>query len=317
MTARRLTLATLLTWPAGLLLVVANMEIDAVTPPVYVALAALYAAGVFSLLRTWDAHRDRTATVLVALAPGLFVSVGFAGPPTADEPGLMLLNTAALLIVALALLLAAIRIVVEHRASRYLGSVIPGVVLLVMGSTLYLANLVARVAVVLSGAAEQQGAVEDRAWVAFEYLRGLEGSPDFVTYLLVWLDLLQLAYLATTYVAFAAVARLLQGHGLIPERLGTGIRRGTHALSAILVLGVAAALLLPRDADLVPAWAAFVTSIPFMSTLPPFLLGVAMLRSRTAAAVPSDPLWPEPRRMVSRLGAGTPRTSTTVGDRPQ
>ena len=53
MTARSLTLATLLTWPAGLLLVVANMEVDAVTPPVYVALAALYAAGVFSLLRTW------------------------------------------------------------------------------------------------------------------------------------------------------------------------------------------------------------------------------------------------------------------------
>ena len=83
------------------------------------------------------------------------------------------------------------------------------------------------------------------------------------------------------------------------------------------MLGVAAALLLPRDADLVPAWAAFVTSIPFMSTLAPFLLGVAMLRSRKAAAVPSDPLWPEPRRMVSRLVAGAPRTSTTVGDRPQ
>ena len=295
MTARSLTLATLLTWPAGLLLVVANMEVDAVTPPVYVALAALYAAGVFSLLRTWDAHRDRATAVLVALAPGLFVSVGFAGPPTAEEPGLMLLNTAALMIVALALLLAAIQVVVEHRASPYIGAVIPAVVLLVMGSTLYLANLVARVAVVLSGAAEQQAAVEDHAWVAFEYLRGLEGSPDFMTYLLVWLDLLQLAYVATTYVAFAAIARLMQGHGLVPDRLGAGIRTGAKTLVAILVLGVAAALLLPRDADLVPAWAAFVTSIPFMSTLPPFVLGVAMLRSRTAAAVPSDPLWPARR----------------------
>ena len=60
-----------------------------------------------------------------------------------------------------------------------------------------------------------------------------------MTYLLVWLDLLQLAYLATTYVAFAAVARLLQGHGslIITERQPRDPPGHTDALSAILVLG--------------------------------------------------------------------------------
>jgi len=292
MSAPRLTLATLLTWPAGLLLVVANLEIGAVTPPVHAVLSVLYAAGVIALLRRWDAHRDRPATLLVAIAPALFVGVGFAGPPTAEEPGLMLLNTAALMVVALVLLLVAVRIVVDHRASPYVGAAVPALLLLVMGSTLYLANLVARVAVVLSGAAEQQAAVEDRAWVAFEYLRGLDGSPDFTVYLLVWLDLLQLAYLATTYVAFAAIALLLQRQGLVSHRSGTVVRGGAHALAAVLVIGVAAAAILPSDADLVPAWAAFVTSIPFMSTVAPFALGVALLRARTASAVPSKPIWP-------------------------
>lgn len=292
MSAQTLTVATLLIWPAGLLLVVANLEIDAVSTPVYVALAALYAAGVLALLRSWDAYRDRAAAALVVIAPALFVGVGFAGPPTADEPGLMLLNTAALMVVALTLLVGAIQIVVDRRASPYVAAVIPALVLFVMGSTLYLANLVARFAVVLSGGADQQAAVEDHAWVAFEYLRGLDGSPDFMAYLLVWFDLLQLGYVATAFVAFGAIARLLSRHGLVSDRSGAGIRRGAHALAAVLVLGVAAAMLLPRDADLVPAWVAFVTSIPFMSTVPAFALGVAMFRSRTTAAVPSQPLWP-------------------------
>ena len=283
MSARGLTLATLLTWPAGLMLVVATMEIDAMTAPVYVAVAGAYAACVLALLRRWDARRDRRATTLVVLAPALFVGVGFAGPPTADEPGLMLLNTAALLVVALALLVVAVQVVVDHRASPYVAAVVPALVVFVMGSTVYCANLVARVAVVLSGASEQQAAVENRAWVAFEYLRGLDGSPDSMAYLLVWFDLLQLAYVASSFVAFAAIARLLRH---------PGIRGGALGLAAVLVVGVVAAAALPREADLVPAWAAFVTSIPFMSTLPPFLLGVAMLRARTSAAVPPAPVWP-------------------------
>ena len=212
MTARRLTLATLLTWPAGLLLVVANMEVDAVTPPVYVALAALYAAEcsrcsgpgtptVTEQQRCWwrcagtlRVGRVRGATNCRragADAPQHCRPVDRRlGAPARRDPD-------------------------RHRA--------PGVALPRDGHSGSRAarhgqHPVSRqprgawpVVVLSRGRPDEQAAVEDHAWVAFEYLRGLEGSPDFVTYLLVWLDLLQLAYLATTYVAFAAVARLMKG----------------------------------------------------------------------------------------------------------
>lgn len=278
MSTRQRTIATLLTWPTGLLLVVANMELG-VPLPGAVAVSAVYAAVVIALLRSWR-HSDRSAVALVASAPGLFALVGFAGPPTADDPGLMQANTAALMILALVLLLVAIRIVVDLRTSPRLQVAVSGLVLFVMASTLYLANLLARVAVVLSGAADQQAAVEDRAWVAFEYLRGLDGSPDFMSYLLVWLDLLQLGYVAVTYVAFAGLARLLRGEGAISDLAGNGIARAAYTLASVLVLGAVAAMALPHEFDLVPAWAAFVTSIPFMTTILPFGLGLAVLRHR-------------------------------------
>lgn len=279
MSGRRRTFATLATWPVGLLLVVANMELG-VPAPAAVAVCAVYAAAVALVLRSWRPRQDRTAVALVASAPGLFALVGFTGPPTADEPDLMQVNTVALTMLALVLLLVAIRIVVDHRGSPRVQAAVPGLVLLAMASTLYLANLVARVAVVLSGAADQQAAVEDRAWVAYEYLRGLDGSPDFMSYLLVWMDLLQLGYVAITYVAFAGIARLLQADGSIGHRAGTGVARAAYALASMLVLGAVAAIALPREADLAPAWVAFVTSIPFMTTILPFALGLAMLWHR-------------------------------------
>ena len=221
----------------------------------------------------------------------------------------MLLNTAALLIVALTLLLAAIQIVVEHRARATSGH--RELVLLVMGSTLYLANLAFGVAspVVSLGGGRTAPRRGSRV-VAFEYLRGLEepGLRDLPA----GVARPAPARLPRLYIRrLRSLARSCRDT-VLSRATGTRIRRAAHALSAILVLGVAAACL-PRDADLVPAWAAFVTSIPFMSTLPPFALGGHAPVSHRGG-VPSHPLWPEPRRMVSRLGAGAPRTSTTVGD---
>lgn len=283
MTTRQTFWLTLLTWPTGLLLVLAYLEIDAITPPVMVALEVLYAAGVLWLLRAWSAREDGTAVTLVASGPGLFALVGFSGPPTADEPGLMMVNTAALMVVAVALLLVAIRVVVDHRASAHVAGAVSVLVLFVVGSTLYLSNLVARLAVVLSGAAEQQAAVEDRAWVAFSYLRGLEGSPDFWAYLLVWLDLLQLTYCVTAYLCFAGLATLLRREGLVSQGAGSNIARVSTAAGVAVVLAVVIAAVLPRSADLVPAWAAFVLTIPFMTTIAPFALGVAMLRHHSTS----------------------------------
>lgn len=104
-----------------------------------------------------------------------------------------------------------------------------------------------------------------------------------MSYLLVWFDLLQLGYVAVTYLAFAGIARLLQREGAVSQRAGNLISRTAYGLASVLILGAIAAIALPRDADLVPAWAAFVTSIPFMTTIAPFALGLAMLRSRAAA----------------------------------
>jgi len=278
----------MLMWPLGLVLVAARMEIPAVTLPVFIALDAVYIGAVVALLRRLDAGRHGTATALAVSGPGLFAFVGFTGPPTAADPGLMMFNTGALLVVAIWLLVVA---TVLATSSRMLDSgIVAGLMLMVIGTGIYVVNLLARFAVVLSGAADQQASAEGTAWVAYEYLRGLDGTPDFVTYLLVWLDLLQLGYVATVYVCFAAVARGLRIRGSVPERVGRVVERAGFVLAAAIMLGVVLAIVLPRDLDLVPAWAAFVASIPFMTTLLPSMLGAAMLatnadaRSRAAAA---------------------------------
>ena len=267
----------MLMWLVGLVLVAARMEIPAVSLPVFLALDVIYVGVVLALLRRLDAGANRIATALAVSGPGLFAFVGFTGPPTADSPDLMMFNTAALLAVALWLLLVATTLV-----TRY-GAVVagPGLVLMVVGTGVYVVNLLARVAVVLSGASGQQASVEDTAWVAYEYLRGLDGAPDFVTYLLVWLDLLQLGYVATVYVCFAGIARVLRMRGEVSQRMGRGVERMGYALAAVIVLGVTLAIVLPRELDLVPAWAAFVASIPFMTTLLPSVLGASMLATRS------------------------------------
>ena len=63
--------------------------------------------------------------------------------------------------------------------------------------------------------------------------------------------------------------------------------RAAYALAGLLLGGIVLAVALPREADLVPAWVAFVTGIPFMTTLAPFALGVAWLvqRRNTTASV--------------------------------
>jgi hypothetical protein len=208
---------------------------------------------------------------------GLFAIVGFTGIPRAGEPDLMMLNTAALLGAAVVLLAAVISLLWIHRSSSQVAVALPFVALFLVGTALYVVNLLARFAVVLSGAAPQQAAVEDTAWVAYEYLRGLDQAPDFMSYLLVWMDLLQLAYAVSAFLAVAAVSRLLGGQ-LIWEGLGRGLRLAGNSLAMVIVAGVAFAVVLPGQFDAVPAWAVFVASIPFMTTLLPFVLGLALLR---------------------------------------
>ena len=176
-------------WPLGLVLVLAYTMGGAVPRPLFLLLDLALAVGYALVLRR--VARDPAATALAVAGVGLFVLVGVVGPPTAREPLYMLLNAVVLLAVAVTLLVATTKLAL--RAPN--GPTALAVLALAVGSVGYLLNLLARWAVVLSGAAPAQAAVEDRAWMASSYLRGLDGDPSFVTYLLVWFDLIQVAYL--------------------------------------------------------------------------------------------------------------------------
>jgi hypothetical protein len=83
------------------------------------------------------------------------------------------------------------------------------------------ANLIFRYAVLASGAADIRPEVEDRAWVANEYLRGLEGTPSWLDLLLVWTDMLQLAFVVLAYLAVAALGAALVGAGWLGKFSGS------------------------------------------------------------------------------------------------
>lgn len=205
--------------------------------------------------------RSRGRAGLLALpAVVLFVPVAWIGPPSAAEPAVLVLNTTALLAAALVLLVAT---AISARE-------VPGtpswlsVLLLALGTTGYLANLISRYAVVMAGASTQQAAIEDEAWQAFSYLQGLDGPADFITFLLVWMDLLQLVYIVLCYVSAALLVVALHRAGRLGNRV---LAFAGLALAGLVVLGVATGSVLPAG-----AFVAFGLTIPFMSTILPVLI---------------------------------------------
>jgi hypothetical protein len=277
---RRAGYGLLALWPTGLLLVMAHSE-HLVTTPVFVLSDAIYVLGAVVLVRRLAPAAQRAATTFVLVGIGLFAVCGFTGGPTARHPSSMMVNTAALLVMSVALLTGAVGLLLRHRRSASIHTAVPAVVLLAIGTCGFCMNLLARFAIVLTGAGQQQLAVEETHWMAARYLRGLEGPADFVGYTLVWLDLVQIAYILTAYLAAAALARVvasvIRHAGLVLTRIGYG-------LAATLSAGAVLAVVMPRSVDEVPATVAFVTSIPFMATLVPFALGVAVLAAAGSRA---------------------------------
>lgn len=155
---------------------------------------------------------------------------------------------------------------------------------LLLGGAGYLANLVARVGVVLAGAAPAQARVETSAWEARSYLLGLPAEPSAVVLLLVWLDLLQLGYVVLTQVAVVLLAVSLGRHGWLDASIARVAAVGGSALAGVTVLAVGLAV--SGGAFDVPglervsapaAWTAYLLTVPFMSTLPAFLVGAGLL----------------------------------------
>jgi hypothetical protein len=280
-------------WPVGVALVLAGAGAGLPVPLLAALGLGLGAAYALVLRRlAAAARRDPAAVVLAAAGVGLFALVGVVGPPTAAKPGLMLLNAVVLLAVAVALLWATVSLALRLRSGPTgptgpSGAAVLAVAALGVGSVGYLLNLLARWAVVVSGAAPAQAGVEERAWTAASYLRGLEGEPTYVTYLLVWFDLIQVAYLVLSYVSAAALAVALGRAGLLAPRPAKAIARAGVALATLVVAGAAVA---PVDGPVgtVGAWTAFVLTIPFMSTLLPHLVGVGLLRPAAVADAPSS-----------------------------
>ncbi|MBF6163209.1 hypothetical protein IU486_00280 [Streptomyces gardneri] len=280
---RRAGYGLLALWPTGLVLVMAHSE-HLVTTPVFVLSDAIYVLGAVVLVRRLAPAAECAATTFVLAGIGLFAVCGFTGGPTARHTSLMMVNTAALLVMSVALLTGAAGLLLRHRRSASIHTAVPAVVLLAIGTCGFCMNLLARFAIVLTGADQQQLMVEETHWMAARYLRGLEGPADFIGYMLVWLDLVQIGYILTAYLAAAALARVMAMESSVVRHAGVVLTRIGYGLAATLSAGAVLAVVMPRSVDEVPATVAFVTSIPFMATLVPFALGVAVLAAAGSRA---------------------------------
>ena len=188
----------------------------------------------------------------------LLLGASVTGEPTASRPGDYLLNTTAILVGSLILIggFVALSARLWDAGQRLLPAL--GLAGLLVGAAVWLANLVFRYAVVASGAAGLQARVEDRAWVANEYLRGLEGTPSWMELLLVWTDMLQLAFVVLAYLAAAALGAALVGAGWL-GRFGGGVFVG---LNLALAFAVITGIILAGYGSAVGAWTAYVLTHP-------------------------------------------------------
>ena len=147
----------------------------------YAVFVALTAAAIWKLGAAKEGrvreHPAFVPGVLLAAGPlTLLLGASVTGEPTAARPGDYLLNTTAILLGSLILVAGFVVLFARlWEAGQRLLPVL-GLAGLLAGTALWLANLVFRYAVVASGAAGLQAAVEDRAWVAYEYLPGLRGE---------------------------------------------------------------------------------------------------------------------------------------------
>ncbi len=214
--------------------------------------------------------------VLLLAGPlALLLGASVTGEPTAALPGDYLLNTTAILLGSLILVAGFVVLLARlwEAGQRLLPAL--GAAALLAGSAVWLANLVFRYAVVASGAAGMQAVVEDRAWVANEYLRGLQGEPSWMEFLLVWTDMLQLAFVLLAYLAAAAFGASLVRAGYLGH-LGGGV---FVALNLALTLAVTAGVILAGNGGAVAAWTAYILTAPFMVFILPYFAGVALVRS--------------------------------------
>ena len=211
--------------------------------------------------------------LLVAGPLALLLGASVTGEPTASRPGDYLLNTTAILLGSLILLggLVALSARLWEAGQRLLPAL--GLAGLLSGTAVWLVNLLFRYAVVASGAAGLQAEVEDRAWVANEYLRGLEGTPSWMELMLVWTDMLQVVFVVLAYLVSAALGAALVGAGWLGRFGGSAFVGLNLALAFAVITGT----ILAGYGSAAGAWTAYVLTIPFMVFVLPYFLGAMLI----------------------------------------
>jgi len=262
----------------------------------YAAFLALTAAAIFAV-GAEKAGQGGTVREGATFLPGLLLAVGplvlllgasVTGEPTASLPGDYVLNTTAILLGSV-ILIGGFLTLAERlwEAGQRLLPML-GLAGLLVGAAVWLANLVFRYAIVASGAAGLQARVEARAWVAHEYLRGLEGPPSWMELLLVWTDMLQITFVLLSYLSAAAFGVAMVRAGWL-GRLGSGLFISLNVALTVMVL----AGIILADVSVVAAWTAYILTIPFMVFIMPYFVGVALmrpLRRKSAARGQRDPV---------------------------
>jgi hypothetical protein len=272
-----LWIALFLTIPIGRLRDLVGMEALICGYAVFVALtaAAIWKVGTAKTKagRVSESPYFLPGLLLAAGPLTLLLGASVTGEPTAVRPGDYLLNTTAILLGSVILVGGFVVLSVRlWEAGQRLLPVL-GLASLLIGAAVWLANLVFRYAVVASGAGGLQARVEDRAWVANEYLRGLEGTPSWMELLLVWTDMLQLAFIILSYLSAAAFGAALIRAGRL-GRVGGGL---FVVLNLTLTVVVVAGIIL-AGGSLVAAWTAYILTAPFMVFIMPYFVGVALMR---------------------------------------
>jgi hypothetical protein len=212
--------------------------------------------------------------LLIAGPLTLLLGASVTGEPTAASPGDYLLNTTAIFLGSLLLVGGFVVLSVRLWDTRQGLLTELGLAGLLVGAAVWLANLVFRYAAVAPGAASFQARVEDRAWVANEYLRGLGGEPSWMRFLLVWTDMLQLAFVLLAYLATAAFGVSLMRIGWLGKSGGSVF----IALNFVLALVVTTGIILAGVSSVVAAWTAYILTAPFMVFILPYFVDTALLK---------------------------------------
>jgi hypothetical protein len=275
--------ATWSAWPAGFGLVLAQSAGLLLPAALYVVLDVAYLVAVVIMVRSTGSARDRASSTLATVGAGAFALVALLGRADARHPGPMLLTSSLQLVVAIVVLGAAARLAMrsalqcppsEH-CRRPAGL---GVLALLLATGGHLVDLIGRWIVMAS--AGVSGDAEAAARVAVGYVPGAAPAPSVLGYAIVLLDLLQVACVVLTFLGFGGLAVALGRAGGLSPFAARHISRAGYWLAGLVAAATVLPMVLPGTPHSMAMWTSFVLAAPLLSTLLPYVTGVALIGER-------------------------------------